>query len=307
MTPELLMSALFAIITASTPLVIAALGEHVVEKAGVLNLGVEGMMIMGAAVGFGACVVTGSPWLGVLAGIAAGMSMSAFFGLFALGLATNQVATGLALTIFGLGASGIVGAPFVGAKIDALANWTMPGLSAIPVVGPLLFDQNPIVYLAVLLMIGVWYALERTRFGLVLRGVGENHHSADALGLPVVTIRWFAILFGGAMSGLAGAFLSLVYTPFWAPGMTAGKGWIALALVVFAGGRLWRLVLGAALFGAMTYAQLSAQAGGIGIPAQFLSAVPYLATILALILLSVAKRRSTSTAGSLGQPFVPDA
>jgi general nucleoside transport system permease protein len=303
---EFLGLALFAIITAATSYLIAAIGEHVVERAGVLNLGVEGMMIMGACLGVGGAVLTGSPWLGVLAGVLGGMLTAAIFAFFVLGLATNQVGTGLALTIFGLGLSGVIGAPIVGSKVDGLANWRIPGLADLPFVGPLLFAQNPLVYLSILLLAGVWYFLERTRGGLILRAVGENHTSAFAIGLPVMKIRLLAVLFGGACSGLAGAFLSLVHTPLWSPGMTSGKGWIALALVVFAGGKLWRLVLGAYLFGAMTYAQLSAQAGGIGIPAQFLSAVPYLVTILALVLLSLRKNRGDGAAGSLGQAFIPD-
>jgi general nucleoside transport system permease protein len=298
--------ALLAVITAATSYLLAAIGEHVVERAGVLNLGVEGMMIMGACLGVAGMVISGSPWVGVLTGIVAGMVTASFFALFALGLATNQVGTGLALTIFGLGLSGVIGNPFVGAQVTGLSNWRIPGLADIPFIGPVLFAQNPLVYFSVLLLAAVWYFLERTRAGLVLKAVGENHSSAFAIGLPVMKVRFLAILFGGACAGLAGAFLSLVHTPLWSPGMTAGKGWIALALVVFAGGKLWRLVLGAYLFGAMTYAQLSAQAGGIGIPAQFLSSVPYLVTILALVLLSLRRSRGDGTAGSLGQAFIPD-
>jgi general nucleoside transport system permease protein len=303
---EFLSLALMAIIVAATSYLIAAIGEHVVERAGVLNLGVEGMMIMGACFGAAGSVLTGYPWLGVLAGVVAGVATSLVFALFALGLATNQVATGLALTIFGLGLSGVIGAPIVGSKVEGLSDWQIPYLADLPFVGPLLFGQNPLVYFSVALLIGVWWFLERTRAGLVLRSIGENHVSAYAIGLPVLKVRLLAIMFGGASAGLAGAFLSLVHTPLWSPGMTAGKGWIALALVVFAGGKLWRLVLGAYLFGAMTYAQLSAQAGGIGIPAQFLSALPYAVTILALVLLSLRQRKGDGAAGSLGQAFIPD-
>jgi general nucleoside transport system permease protein len=298
--------ALMAIIVAATSYLVAATGEYVVERAGVLNLGLEGMMIMGACLGVAGSVLTGSPWIGVLTGILGGVVLAGVFALFALGFATNQVGTGLALTIFGLGLSGVIGAPFVGAEVTRLANWAVPGLADLPFAGPVLFAQNPIVYLGFLLPVGVWWFFARTRAGLIVKAVGENHASAFAIGLPVLKVRFLAVLFGGACAGLAGAFLSLVHTPLWSPGMTAGKGWIALALVVFAGGRLWRLVLGAYLFGAMTYAQLSAQAGGIAIPAQFLSALPYIATILALVLLSLRKRGGDAAAGSLGQEFIPD-
>jgi general nucleoside transport system permease protein len=303
---EFLGFALLAIVTAATSYLIASIGEFVVERAGVLNLGVEGMMIMGACLGVAGTVLTGSPWLGVLTGIVGGMALSAIFAVFVLVLATNQVGTGLALTIFGLGLSGMVGVPFVGAQVTRLPDLHVPLLSDIPIIGPLVFGENPLVYVSLLLLAGVWYFLARMRAGLVLKAVGENHISAFALGLPVQRVRFLAILFGGACAGLAGAFLSLVHTPLWSPGMTAGKGWIALALVVFAGGRLWRLVLGAYLFGAMTYAQLSAQAGGIAVPAQVLSAMPYLITILALVLLSLRKNRGEGAAGSLGQAFMPD-
>ncbi len=303
---EFLGFALSAIIIAATSYLIAAIGEHVVERAGVLNLGVEGMMIMGACLGVIGMVVSGSPWVGVLSGMLAGVVTAGFFAFFVLGLATNQVGTGLALTIFGLGLSGVVGASFVGSQVVRLPDWSIPGLSSLPAVGQAVFGQNPLVYFAFVLLFGVWWFLERTRSGLILKAIGENHASAFALGLPVLKVRLLAILFGGACAGVAGAFLSLVHTPLWSPGMTAGKGWIALALVVFAGGKLWRLVLGAYLFGAMTYAQLSAQAGGIGLPAQFLSSVPYLVTILALVLLSLRKNRGDGAAGSLGQAFIPD-
>jgi general nucleoside transport system permease protein len=303
---EFLGFALLAIVTAASSYLIAAIGEYVVERAGVLNLGVEGMMIMGACLGVAGAVLTGSPWLGVLTGILGGVVLSGVFALFVLGLATNQVGTGLALTIFGLGLSGMIGVPFVGAQVTRLPDIKLPLFSDVPVIGPLIFGQNPLVYVSVLLLVAVWYVLSRTRSGLVLKAVGENHASAFAIGLPVQRVRLLAILFGGACAGLAGAFLSLVHTPLWSPGMTAGKGWIALALVVFAGGRLWRLVLGAYLFGTMTYAQLSAQAGGIAVPAQVLSALPYLVTILALVLLSLRKNRGEGAAGSLGQAFVPD-
>lgn len=303
---ELIPLILTTIITAATPLVIAALGEHVVERAGVLNLGVEGMMIMGASLGFAGAVVLDSSLAGLVIGMAAGMAMAGVFALFALGLATNQVATGLAVTILGLGLAGLIGQSFVGMPRPPIGLIAIPLLADIPLIGPALFRQDIVVYLSVALVLGVSYGLTRTRAGLILRGVGESHGSAHALGLSVLKVRLMAVLFGGLCAGLAGAYLSLIYTRFWSPGMTAGRGWIALALVVFAGGRVWRLVAGSYLFGAIMIAQLHAQAGAIGIPSQFLSMLPYLMTIAALVVLSLAGRRGAGAAGSLGQPFVPD-
>lgn len=303
---EMLPLILATITVASTPLLIAALGEHVVERAGVLNLGVEGMMIVGAACGFAAAVLTDSSVFGLIAGGFAGMMLSLVFAALVLGLAANQVATGLALTILGLGLAGLIGAPFVGQPRPPITPLTLPWLSQIPVLGPAFFKGDPVFYLSVLLVVAVALVLNRTRFGLLLRAVGENHASAHALGVPVLRIRLMAILFGGLMAGLAGAYLSLIYTRFWSPGMTAGRGWIALAIVVFAAGHVWRLVAGAYLFGGLTVAQLHAQAGAIGLPSQLLSALPYIMTILVLLVLAVSGRRGSGAAGSLGQPFVPE-
>jgi simple sugar transport system permease protein len=303
---EMLPLVLASITVAATPLLIAALGEHVVERAGVLNLGVEGMMIVGAASGFAAAVLTDSSVLGLLAGGFAGMLLALVFAGLAIGLATNQVATGLALTILGLGLAGLIGAPFVGQPRPPIPPIALPGLSQIPIIGPAFFRADPVFFLSVMLVIAVAFVLNRTRAGLLLRAVGENHASAHALGMPVRRIRLYAILFGGLMAGLAGAYLSLIYTRFWSPGMTAGRGWIALALVVFAAGHVWRLVAGAYLFGGLTVAQLHAQAGAIGLPSQLLSALPYIMTILALLVLAVSGRRGSGAAGSLGQPFVPE-
>ncbi len=294
------------IITAATPLLLAALGEHVTERAGVLNLGVEGMMIMGAATAFAVAILTGSSMLAILAGISAGVVLAALFALFAVGLAANQVATGLALTIFGTGLANLIGAGFIGMKRDTIPSLWIPGLTDLPVLGKLIFGQDPFVYASLVLAVGIAWWLSATRGGLVLTGIGENHASAHALGHDVRRLRVLAVLFGGACSGLGGAYLSLIYTPFWSPGMTAGRGWIAVAIVVFAGGRVWRLLLGAYLFGAMNVLQLHAQAGGIGLPSQLLSAIPYLATILALVALALRDRRRQSAVGSLGQPFIPD-
>jgi general nucleoside transport system permease protein len=297
---------LLTIITAATPLLLAAAGEHVTEQSGVLNLGVEGMMVMGAACAFAVAILTGSSVLAVIAGVSAGVTMAAVFAFFAVWLAANQVAAGLALTILGLGLANLIGAGFVGMKRETIPSLHIPGLSDVPLLGRLLFGQDPFVYASLALVIGIGWWLARTRGGLVLRGIGQNHASAHAIGHDVRRARTLAILFGGACAGLGGAYLSLVYTPFWSPGMTAGRGWIALAIVVFAGGRMWRLVLGAYLFGGMGVLQLHAQAGGIGLPSQFLSAVPYLATIIALVLLALRERGRQGSIGSLGQPFIPD-
>jgi len=297
---------LLTIITAATPLLIAALGELVVERSGVLNLGVEGMMIVGAATGFAAAVLTGSTLIGVLAGIAAGMILAAVFAALALGLAANQVATGLALTILGIGVSGLIGRDFIGARRDPMAKIVVPWLSDLPVVGKVLFAQDPVVYASALLAVGVWWFLWKSRAGLVLRAVGESHASAHALGYSVLRIRLLAVLFGGGCAGLAGAYLSLAYTPFWSPGMTAGRGWIALAIVVFASWLPLRAVIGAYLFGGVTVLQLHAQARGWGIPSQAMSALPYIATILVLVVISLRRRGDSRAPAALGTPFVPD-
>jgi ABC-type uncharacterized transport system permease subunit len=316
---------LLTIATAATPLLIAAIGELVVERSGVLNLGVEGMMIMGAVSGFGAAWLSGSPWLGVAAGILAGALFSLLFAFLVLTLATNQVATGLALTLLGLGISGMLGEAFIGQPGVKLGNLDIPVLSDLPLVGKFLFAQNPIFHVSIALTLAVMWFLFRSRAGLVLRAVGDSHGSAHALGISVLKVRYLAVLFGGACAGLAGAFLALVYTPQWVENMTAGRGWIALALVVFASWRPLRVLAGAYLFGAITIAQLHIQATNLSdlrvlpeplfwvaslvksIPAQFLSSLPYLATILVLVLISRNRRLAMmNTPASLGRPFVPD-
>nr|WP_249160972.1 ABC transporter permease [Bradyrhizobium manausense] len=297
---------ILSVLSASTPLLIAATGELVTERSGVLNLGVEGMMIVGAACGFAGAWLTGSIFIGALFGIIAGMLMSLIFALMALGLAVNQVATGLALTIFGIGLSGLIGAGFVGERIAPAIHLYIPGLTDIPLIGRVLFGQDAFVYFSIALIIAVWWFLYRTRAGLILRACGDNHVSAHALGYPVLRIRTFAVMFGGACAGLAGAYLPLAYTPFFVPGMTAGRGWIALALVVFSSWRPGRLVVGAYLFGAVTILQLHAQGWGVGIPSQFMSALPYLATIIVLVLLSRARTGGSTAPAALGTVFVPD-
>jgi ABC-type uncharacterized transport system permease subunit len=295
------------IITASTPLLLAGVGELVTERSGVLNLGVEGMMVMGAVAGFGAAFVTGSPAIGVVAAILAGVAMSAIFAFLTLKLVSNQVATGLALTLLGLGLSGLIGDNFVGQPGVKLARLAIPGLSDLPVVGPIVFGEDPLVYLSIALTIAVSHVLFSTRAGLVIRAVGDSHTSAHALGVSVVKVRTLSVLFGGACSGLAGGYLSLAYTPQWIENMTAGRGWIALALVVFASWRPMRVMIGAYLFGAVGVLGFVAQAVGLGVPAQFLSSLPYIVTVLALVVISKSTRaRGSQSPACLGQPFVPD-
>jgi ABC-type uncharacterized transport system permease subunit len=302
----LLEAVLLTVITASTPLLLAASGELVTERAGVLNLGVEGMMIVGAACGFAGAFLTGSILVGALCGILGGAALAAVFAMLTLGLAANQVASGLALTILGVGIAGLIGAGFVGQKIAGAPHLYVPYLTNLPF-GRVLFGQDGFVYFSVALIVGIWWFLYRSRAGLVLRAVGDNHASAHALGYPVLRIRALAVLFGGACAGLGGAYLPLAYTPFWVSGMTAGRGWIALALVVFASWLPGRLALGAYLFGAVTILQLHAQGAGLGIPSQLMTALPYLATILVLVAISWARGRAGSPApASLGLAFVPD-
>jgi simple sugar transport system permease protein len=307
MNLEVLAPILLTVISAATPLLFAALGELVVEKAGVLNLGVEGMMIAGAVAAFVVAVTTGSAALGVVVGAAAGMGMAFVFGVLTLTLAANQVATGLALTIFGLGLSSLIGASFVGIPVAALPKLAIPGVSDLPLVGPLVFGHDALVYLSLAAVAAVAWFLKASRAGMILRAVGESDISAHSIGYDVIAVRYRAVLFGGAMAGLGGAFLSLSYTPMWAEGMTAGRGWIALALVVFSSWRPWRLLAGAYLFGGITIAQLYTQgAGGIGIPSQVMSMLPYLATILVLTIIAAGPWRGRLNAPAcLGKPFRP--
>ncbi len=304
---DLLEGAFLTIVTAAAPLLIAALGELVSERSGVLNLGLEGMMAMGAVAGFATAHLTGNPAIGVLASISAGAATAALFGFLTLVLVANQVASGLALTLFGLGLSALIGDAFVSLPGQGMPVVYIPFLSDLPVIGRVVFGQDWLVYVAVALTFGVAWFLFRTRGGLILRSVGDNHTSAHALGYSVIRVRFMAVLFGGACAGLAGGYLSLVYTPQWTQNMTAGRGWIALALVVFATWLPWRVAAGALLFGAVSILQLHAQAFGIPLPSQFLSMLPYLTTIIVLVLISrssVLLRANTPAA--LAQPFVPD-
>ena len=295
------------IITASTPLLLAATGELVTERAGVLNLGVEGMMVMGAVGGFVTAYNTGSPMLGVGAGILAGIGMGLAFAFLTQTLVTNQVATGLALTLFGLGLSGLVGEAYTGLPGVKLAALSISGLSDLRFIGPILFGQNIVVYASFVIVAVVAYVLARTRLGLIIRATGGNHHSAHALGYPVIAVRYGCIAFGGACSGLAGAYLSVAYTPQWVENMTAGRGWIALALVVFSTWMPRRVAIGAYLFGTVWIMGLYVQGLGVGVPSQLLSGLPYLVTIVALVIISGNRTLTkVNTPTCIGQPFVPD-
>jgi general nucleoside transport system permease protein len=295
-------------VVAATPLIYAALGELVAERAGVLNLGVEGMMLVGALAAFAVGVGTGSLLLGYLAAACASMLLALLFALLTLSLQTNQVATGLALTLFGLGLSAFVGRSFAGLPIEGIRSLSIPGLSNLPLVGPLLFRFDWAVYGSLALYFAVDHVLNRTRAGLQLRAVGESPAVAHALGQPVTLTRYLAVLFGGAMSGIAGAYLSTALTPMWVEGMSAGRGWIALALVVFATWKPLRVLLGAYLFGGVTLLQLHAQALGLNVPSEILSMLPYAATIVVLVLICRdPKTILLNQPASLGKSFHPDA
>ena len=293
-------------LAAGTPLVYAALGELVVEKSGVLNLGVEGMMLVGAVASFIVAARTQSPWLGVGAGALAGAALSLIFAVIALTLRANQVATGLALSLFGVGLSAFVGRDYVSVVIQGITPITLPIVSELPVVGRLVFGHNPLVYGSLALFVAVQWFLTRTRAGLVLRAVGESPHSAHAIGYHVIAIRYAAVVFGGACAGIGGAFLAVAYTPSWVEGMTAGRGWIALALVVFATWRPSRVIVGAYLFGSVTLAQFQAQAAGVDIASQWLAMLPYIATVVVLAIIS---RNATTirlnAPASLGKAYHP--
>lgn len=298
---------LLTVVTAATPLLLAALGELVAERSGVLNLGVEGMMIMGAVTAFLAASATGSPLLGVLVAGLVGVLMAGLFAALVLGLAANQVASGLALTIFGLGLAGLLGEGLVGQPGEKLGPIAPSAVGDIPLVGSVLAQLDILTVASFALTAAVALVLTRTRIGLTLRAVGDRPQAAHALGLPVLLLRLLATLFGGLCAGLAGAYLTLVYTPQWVENMTAGRGWIALALVVFASWRPLRVLAGAYLFGAVTIAQFHAQALGVDVPSQLLAALPYLATVVVLVVIARDRRATlVNTPASLGRPFVPD-
>ena len=302
-----LQAILLTIVTASTPLLLAALGELVVERSGVLNLGVEGMMVMGAVCGFAAAVATGSPGLGVLGAIAAGLGMAMLFAFLTQTLLTNQIATGLALTLFGVGVSGLIGESYTGQPGIKVTGVEIAYLSDLPFLGAVVFGQDIVVYLSFALAVGVAWVFAKTRLGLIIRAVGCNHDSAHALGYRVIAVRYGCILFGGACAGLAGGYLSLVYTPQWIENMTAGRGWIALALVIFATWVPGRVVLGAYLFGTVWIMGLYVQGLGVDIAPQLLASLPYLVTIAALVLISRNRMLAkVNTPACIGQPFVAE-
>ena len=301
---DLLANILIGVIVASTPLVFAAIGELIAEKSGVLNLGVEGMMIMGAIAGFAALISTGNHPLALVAAMAGGAVTALLFAILTQTLLANQVASGLALTMFGLGISALWGQGYSGQSAGPFPRLNIPGLTDIPLIGKLIFGEDYMVYLSLAVVAAVWWFLNRTRGGLVLRAVGENHDAAHAIGFSVVGIRTLALMFGGAMAGLGGAYLSLVQTPLWAENMTSGRGWIALALVVFSAWKPWRCLAGAYIFGGVTILQLHAQALGVSIPAQYMSMLPYLATIMVLVIISRDKVQLQFNApASLGKVF----
>ena len=299
-----IVSLIATLIVAATPILLAATGELIVEKSGVLNLGVEGMMIMGAICGFIAAVSTGSPLLGFCIAALSGALLSLLFAILTQYLLANQVASGLALTLFGLGLAALLGHSYSGIKPPSTPKIEWVGLSDIPVIGPIIFNHDLMVYFSLFLVFIVWIFLRFTRVGLILRAVGENHDAAHALGYKVIRIRVLAIMFGGACAGLGGAYLSLIRVPQWTEGMTAGAGWIALAIVVFASWKPWRLILGAYLFGGVTILQLNLQANGFDIPVSYLSMAPYLVTIVVLVIMSADRTRASINApASLGKIF----
>ena len=295
-----------ATLNAGTVLALASLGLLINEKAGIVNLGAEGMMLCAAIAGFATVVHTGNDWLGFAAGMGAGAVLAALFGVLVIWLNTNQYATGLALSLFGGGFSAFVGTSYVQAKLPERAAYAIPGLSDWPLLGPALFQHHPLVYGAMAMTVGLIWFFARTRAGLVLRAVGESPESAHALGYPVRRIRWLAVIAGGALCGLSGAYISVIYTPLWVEGMIAGKGWIALALTTFATWRAARVLFGAYLFGGVTMLQFHLQSAGVDVPSQFLSMLPYLATIVVLALISHNPRwLRVNMPASIGKPFHP--
>ncbi len=292
MTYEILIATLAATVVAGTPILFAALGEVLSERAGVLNLGVEGMMLTGAVAGFLAALKTGSPWVGVLVAALAGALLALVHAVLTITFRANQVVSGLAITIFGTGLASYVGKPVVGTPLPtAMKQMALPGLSKIPVLGPILFEQDPLVYLSFVIVPALWYWLYRTRPGLNLRATGENPAAADAMGLNVFAIRFLYVAIGGALAGIAGAHLSLAVAPSWVEGMTAGRGWVAVALVIFATWNPAKAILGAYLFGGVEALVFRMQALGTSISVFFLSMLPYLFTILVLLIATARARQ----------------
>ncbi len=306
MSIDLTIAIIITMVGASTPLLLAALGELVVEKSGVLNLGVEGMMLTGAVVGFAVTFTTGNAWLGVLAAAFAGSAVSLIFAFLTLTLAANQVATGLALTIFGAGFSALFGQPFTGKPIDIFGSIFPPFLSEHPILR-VFFDYSPLVYFSLFMVFAIWWFLHKTRAGLILRAVGENDISAHSIGYNVIGVRYLAVMFGGAMAGIGGACFPLILTPQWVEGLTGGRGWIALALVVFSAWKPTRLLAGAYLFGLIATMEVYAKAAGGAfkiLPSELWASLPYLATIIVLVIISLRHKMSSSAPACLGKPFI---
>ena len=307
MNLDFIIAAIITVVNVSTPILLAATGELVVEKSGVLNLGIEGMMLVGAIAGFAVTFEIGNPWLGVLAAAAAAALASMLFAVLVLSLGSNQVATGLALTIFGAGLSSLIGTGYVGIAIPSFDSIFPDSLAEDPI-GKLFFGYSPLVYFAFLAVFAVYWFLNHTRSGLVLRAVGENDLSAHSIGYSVIGVRYGAIAFGGAMAGIAGSYFSMVITPLWAEGMTAGRGWIALALVVFSGWRSGRLVAGAYFFGVFMTLELYAKASGFSfLPSQFWASMPYLMAIIVLAIMSARESGGAEAPACLGKPYMSDA
>ncbi len=293
-----------SLMVAATPILLAAIGELVVEKSGVLNLGVEGMMIIGAVCGYAVAINTGSPWLGFIGAAIGGAALSMIFGFITQYMMANQVATGLALTLFGLGLSALIGEAYLLDRPPSVSELNLGPLADIPVLGQVLFQHDLIVYISLALIVGVWAFLKYSRAGLILRAVGESHDAAHALGYKVIHVRLMAIAFGGACAGLGGAYLSLIRVPQWTEGMTAGAGWIALAIVVFASWKPIWILVGAYLFGGVTVLQLNLQAAGLAVPVEYLSMSPYLITIIVLVIMSSGRGRASLNApAALGRTF----
>jgi general nucleoside transport system permease protein len=305
--------ALITVVGVTTPILLAATGELVVEKSGVLNLGLEGMMLIGAVTGFAVTMNYGpdlgdlAPWIGVIAAALAGAASSMLFAVLVLTLGSNQVATGLALAIFGIGLSSLIGASYVGMIVPSFDSVFPDALAGDPI-WKVLFGYSPLVYFALFMVFAVGWFLNRTRAGLILRAVGENDLSAHSIGYPVIAIRYAAIAFGGALSGIGGAYFSMVITPMWAEQMTAGRGWIALALVVFSGWRAGRLLAGAYFFGVLMTLELYAKASGFSfLPSQFWAAMPYIAAVVALAVISARSVAGSEAPACLDRPFLPNA
>ena len=296
---------IYNLMIAATPILFASLGELISEKSGVLNLGVEGMMIIGAICGFAVSVETDSVYLGFLAAIFGGCLLSILFGVVTQLFLANQVASGLALTLFGLGLAALIGHSYTGQVPPHTPKLEIPYLCDVPIIGKMFFRHDVLVYTSLLMVCFVWYVLKYTKIGLVLRAVGENHESAHSLGYNVIKIRFLAIMIGGGLAGIGGGYLSLVRVPQWTEGMTAGSGWIALAIVVFSSWKPWRLILGAYIFGGVTILQLNLQAIGVNIDVALLSMTPYAVTIIVLVLMSKNQKGNYIGApGSLGKTFV---